>query len=661
MRALFECVAMAIKNKGVRGLCELVPGGQYLLDVCSEAFKLLRERQRDRKLREELAQVAAASAEEARKTAEEVARQVVGEEMSEEKVTLELYLAQIPGAVRASLKRSDDPTGRTVPPGLAINTPGDLARLLPQRAPQFRPGADLPGARAGNSRSSLVRVDLARSGWCGIPSFPRREQSSFAPIRMLRTRLTSHEGKVIARVMGHRNHPNVVPLLDAILDGETPWLMYEYVGGGDLAELIHEWQQFTPSERESLAVDALHQLAAAVGTFHRLAPPIVHRDLKPANILVELGSSGDSGHSVVLRITDFGIGGVVVDALHAGQPAGTVMATGVLETSLRGSYTPLYASPQQRAGNPPDPRDDVHALGVIGFHMMTGRLTESPGIDAVDDLRESGVSDALTAMIAKCVASKAERRPKDAGELAEQLRGLSKSSSVPRSKPATDQPVTTKPQRSREAGDRPIQSSAIPGGKAEGVVLARGNGQRTRGPIDSCPNSLHRPSTGTLVREGGRCARYGLAGNGKETADRGGRESGRGLLSQTQPRHHHGRGGGQAAFTRGVPGTAGDRSDGLQAIDGCGFVAPRPPGWITRGKSHRHARDGCGINGAIRPPAGPGKNRTGRGGQHHSSCDPGPDEVTESQSPHTSAALGYRGRPRGVGQAKARVQGGVRT
>ena len=459
MRALFECVAMAIKNKGVRGLCELVPGGQYLLDVCSEAFKLLRERQRDRKLREELAQVAAASAEEARKTAEEVARQVVGEEMSEEKVALELYLAQIPGAVRASLKRSDDPTGRTVPPGLAINTPGDLARLLPQRAPQFRPGADLPG-RSGWQLEELLGAGGFGEVWMVRHSFiPQARAVKFCTDPHLRTRLTSHEGKVIARVMGHRNHPNVVPLLDAVLDGETPWLMYEYVGGGDLAELIHEWQQFTPSERESLAVDALHQLAAAVGTFHRLAPPIVHRDLKPANILVELGSSGDSGHSVVLRITDFGIGGVVVDALHAGQPAGTVMATGVLETSLRGSYTPLYASPQQRAGNPPDPRDDVHALGVIGFHMMTGRLTEAPGIDAVDDLRESGVSDALTAMIAKCVASKAERRPKDAGELAEQLRGLSKSSSVPRSKPATDQPVTTKPQRSREAGDRPIQSS----------------------------------------------------------------------------------------------------------------------------------------------------------------------------------------------------------
>ena len=136
----------------------------------------------------------------------------------------------------------------------------------------------------------------------GAIFIPQARAVKFCTDPQLRTRLTSHEGKVIARVMGHRNHANVVPLLDAILEGETPWLMYEYVGGGDLTELIHEWQKLAPSERESLAVTALHQLAAAVGTFHRLAPPIVHRDLKPANILVE-ENTGRRGHPT-LRATE---------------------------------------------------------------------------------------------------------------------------------------------------------------------------------------------------------------------------------------------------------------------------------------------------------------------------------------------------------------------
>src|SRR5262249_9563653 len=92
-----------------------------------------------------------------------------------------------------------------------------------------------------------------------------------------------------------------------------------------------------------------------------------------------------------------------------------------LETSLRGSYTPLYASPQQRAGATPDPRDDVHALGVIGYQMATGRLDQGPGIDAAEALREAGAGEGLIGLLTRCVAQKPERRPKDARELAELL------------------------------------------------------------------------------------------------------------------------------------------------------------------------------------------------------------------------------------------------
>ena len=172
-----------------------------------------------------------------------------------------------------------------------------------------------------------------------------------------------------------------MPLLDAVLDyGETPWLMYEYVGGGSLTDLILRWQSLTEAERESLAVQSLLQLAAAVSTFHRLTPAIIHRDLKPANILLASGGrQPPEARSIgaTLKITDFGIGGVAVDYLHT-HPGSSSMMTGWLETSMRGSYTPLYASPQQSQGTRRTSRDDVHALGVIGFQMLTGNLAESP-------------------------------------------------------------------------------------------------------------------------------------------------------------------------------------------------------------------------------------------------------------------------------------------
>ncbi len=455
MFEIFDCVGQAVMNKGVRGLCDFVPGSSYLLDVVGEAYRLIRDRRKAAQLREDIARIAMASTEEAKKIAEEVARKVAAKAKPNEQIALELYLTQIPGAVRASLKRSDDPSGKTVPPDFAVNSSEDLGKLLPQRVPHFRPGAELPG-RPGWHLAELLGAGGFGEVWLARHTFiPALRAVKFCTDPLVRTKLTSHEGKVIARVMGQGTHPNVVPLLDAVLDGETPWLMYEYVGGGCLTDLIHRWQKLASAEREEFVIAALHQLATAVGTFHRLAPPIVHRDLKPANILFAKEEGGRrKEESLQLRITDFGIGGVAVDYLRTNTSAGLSMLsmmTGCLETSLRGSYTPLYASPQQRAGNPPDPRDDVHALGVMGFQMLTGRLSEAPGIDAAEDLQDGGVSAGLIALITKCVANKPDRRPKDATDLAEkltELKGNAKTAPIPKpvieTKPAGTAPSSVK-------------------------------------------------------------------------------------------------------------------------------------------------------------------------------------------------------------------------
>ena len=46
MWAFLECVAQAVMGKGVRGLCELVPGGPYIFDVAGDAYRLFREQRR---------------------------------------------------------------------------------------------------------------------------------------------------------------------------------------------------------------------------------------------------------------------------------------------------------------------------------------------------------------------------------------------------------------------------------------------------------------------------------------------------------------------------------------------------------------------------------------------------------------------------------------
>ena len=126
--------------------------------------------------------------------------------------------------------------------------------------------------------------------------------------------------------------------------------------------------------------------------------------------------------SFTLRVTDFGIGGVAALPAIRASRQGTTILGDMIATALRGSHTPLYASPQQMRGDDPDPRDDVHALGVIWYQLLTGDLSSGPptGLWA-DDLEEGGMSRELIRLLGACVAAKVEKRPADAVVLVELL------------------------------------------------------------------------------------------------------------------------------------------------------------------------------------------------------------------------------------------------
>jgi len=418
MYALLQCVAEAVVAKGVRGLAELVPGGGFLYDIANDAHRRLRDRKRTDQIRDEVVSIAAAGVEEVRKIAEQVVEEVAKDAAPEEKAALELYLTQIPGAVRASFRRADDPSGRSVPDQFALNDGADLARRLPSKLPRFRPGEPLPG------RPGWVLGELLGSGGFGEVWLARNPSLAalkgavkFGTAPQARERLLRHEGGLVSRVMEEGRHPNIVPLLDAYLEGDAPWLMYEYVSGGELGSLIGAWQASTSAERASKTVAALRTLAAAVGHFHRLRPPLVHRDLKPANILVRGTAAAPQ-----LLVADFGIGGVAADAALAAESMRR--SSGYLGSQLWGSHTPLYASPQQQRGEKPDPRDDVHALGVIGYQMLTGKLDTAPGADFARTLKRLNVPEPLIELLGDCAAHDPDHRPRDAAELADRLARL---------------------------------------------------------------------------------------------------------------------------------------------------------------------------------------------------------------------------------------------
>ncbi len=286
--------------------------------------------------------------------------------------------------------------------------PGSIHAHEPIRL-HFESGDPVPGLSSWLLERQLGvggfgEVWLARHEWK-----PDRRAVKFFTHPEARYRLVTHEKRVLVRVMKYAGgHPNIVPLVECNLDGETPWLMYEYVDGGTLIDAVKEWQTRPPTKRLSKAVRAMFAIASAIGHCHRLSTPIVHRDLKPANVLRD--------ESRVLRVTDFGIGGAAIAHALEGQTHGLKTNSGRVPTLIRAAGSFGYASPQQRNGDPPDPRDDVYALGVLAFQLFLGDLTLWPGPDMADDLRALGLPSAVVALLRNSVSHNAAKRPADAHE-----------------------------------------------------------------------------------------------------------------------------------------------------------------------------------------------------------------------------------------------------
>jgi formylglycine-generating enzyme required for sulfatase activity len=145
---------------------------------------------------------------------------------------------------------------------------------------------------------------------------------------------------------------------------------------------------------------------------------------------------------VRVRVADFGIGGIA--ARHAREEATRGVTRGAfLATALRGACTPLYASPQQQRGEDPDPRDDVYALGVIWYQMLTGDLLAGAPADWRDELEGRRVAENVLRLLGCCLASKADKRPATAAALAEELARLRGAPPPP--------PPTSKPEPSAAA------------------------------------------------------------------------------------------------------------------------------------------------------------------------------------------------------------------
>ncbi|PJF41648.1 MAG: serine/threonine protein kinase [Chloroflexi bacterium] len=174
-------------------------------------------------------------------------------------------------------------------------------------------------------------------------------------VKVLRPSLTGEQAFLTrfrneARSVANLMHPNIVTVHDVGSDGQTQYMVMEYVEGQDLKKIIRSTGALGVERTLRLAIQICH----GIGYAHRAG--LVHADVKPQNILVTKED--------VVKVTDFGIAQAFSDT----QPREK-------QSVVWGS--PHYFSPEQAKGEKPTPASDVYAIGIVLFEMLTGQLPYS--------------------------------------------------------------------------------------------------------------------------------------------------------------------------------------------------------------------------------------------------------------------------------------------
>ena len=179
-------------------------------------------------------------------------------------------------------------------------------------------------------------------------------------IKLMRASIASEPGaddRFIreARLATRINHPNVAALYDfSTLEDGSRYMVWEYIEGTNLHELIETNGPLTPRYAAKLAIEALHGLEA----IHRAG--IVHRDISPENIMICPDEEGTQH----VKLIDLGI------AKQGDATDASKTATGMFVGKWK------YCSPEHLgmldAGERIDGRADLYSFGIVLYEMLTG-------------------------------------------------------------------------------------------------------------------------------------------------------------------------------------------------------------------------------------------------------------------------------------------------
>lgn len=220
-----------------------------------------------------------------------------------------------------------------------------------------------------------------------------------------------------ARVAARLNHPNIAGIYDVGKEGESYYIVMEYVHGEDFRRVVRQ------ANREGrilpvplacrMVIGACAGLEFAHARLDEQGKPlgIVHRDISPQNLLITFEGA--------VKVIDFGIAKAADSANHT--------KTGV----LKGKYS--YMSPEQADGKRVDRRSDVFALGIVLYELVTHqrlfkRQSDLSTIQAVMACKVKPPSDVnpavdkeLEAIILRVLTKDRDARTATAGQLQQEL------------------------------------------------------------------------------------------------------------------------------------------------------------------------------------------------------------------------------------------------
>jgi predicted Ser/Thr protein kinase len=206
-------------------------------------------------------------------------------------------------------------------------------------------------------------------------------------------------------------HPNVVTVFDFDRDGDVVYMTMELLKGRTLDSITREARG--KGVKSDVALPIIRGIAEGLAYAHKKG--IVHSDLKPGNVFI-----AEDGTA---KILDFGIARAVPSSV-------TEENRDVFDAGSLGAYTEAYATDEMVEGIDPHPADDMYALGIIAYEMLTGvhpyQRHSAPNARklGIKFAPLKGVKRKEANAIERCLSFDRKLRPQNAGEFLKLFRGV---------------------------------------------------------------------------------------------------------------------------------------------------------------------------------------------------------------------------------------------